>query len=511
MKPRALISVFNKSGAAEFAAGLLEQGYEIVSTGATAKLLTERGLTVTAVETVTGFPECLDGRVKTLHPYIHGGILALRDSEPHMAVLNSYGIAPIDIVAVNLYPFGEVIADPEHTLERAIENIDIGGPAMIRAAAKNYPFVTVITDAGDYAEVLARLKNNALDESFRFGLALKAFSHTAMYDANIAAYLNRIAGREHPDVLTLTFEKKQDLRYGENPHQHAAYYRMMLSGVSGLEQAVFLHGKELSYNNINDAHGAVNLAREFGEAVCVAVKHATPCGVGIGGTVLEAFEKAYGADSVSIFGGIVCFNRDVDLETARKLSDLFLEVIIAPGYTEEALKCLTVKKGVRILVMAGLNERNTANIELKSVGGGLLLQNSDDSDINAEQLTVVTRRHPTDAEQRDMLFAMKVVKHVKSNAIVLAKDGQTVGIGGGAVSRIGAAGTAFANAGAKAEGAVMASDAYFPFPDVAEECARRGVTAIIQPGGSKNDRLSIEQCDSCGIAMIFTGVRHFRH
>ena len=516
MKPRALISVSDKQGIVEFAKELLELGFEIISTGGTATLLRQNNLTVTNVEDVTNFPEALDGRIKTLHPNIFGGLLSIRSREQHMNTLEKLGISTIDIVVVNLYPFGTVIKDPLNKLAHAVENIDIGGPSMIRAAAKNYPFVTVVTDKSMYDTVIQKLKSDTLNEEFRYQLAVSAFAYTASYDALIAQYLRKQMKTDYfPDTLTMTFNNKQKLRYGENPHQSAAYYQMPISDSSGIEIATLLHGKELSYNNFNDAQGAIELVYEFSEPVCAAVKHAAPCAVATGKTVYETFIKAREADPVSIFGGVVCFNREVDLETAEKMSEIFLEVIIAPSYSLEAFACLSNKKNLRIMLLPELEETTQEDrspvLQFKKVGGGILLQQNDFSNPAVEKLQFATEKVPTETEINDLAFAMKVAKHVKSNAIVIAKDGQTLGIGGGQTSRIWAAEAALNRAGEKAAGAVMASDAYFPFPDVVTACGESGISAIIQPGGSINDSLSIDQCNKLGIAMVFTGVRHFLH
>jgi phosphoribosylaminoimidazolecarboxamide formyltransferase/IMP cyclohydrolase len=497
---------------AEFAKALNELGYELVSTGGTAKLLSDGGLPVTLVEEVTGFPECLDGRVKTLDPHIFAGLLAIRGNAAHEKTLVDFNIKPFDIVAVNLYPFVETISKPGTELAEAIENIDIGGPSMIRAAAKNYKSVAVVTDPAQYDELIEKIKTGGNDEAYRLTLATKAFGHTAAYDAHISGYLNNVVGDEYPQSLTLTYQKHSTMRYGENPNQSAAFY--LKSGEDkalGIEAAKFLHGKELSYNNIGDAQGAIALAREFDEPVCAAIKHASPCGVGTGATVLEAYTRAYECDPVSIFGGILCFNREVDELTAQKMHELFLEVIIAPSYSEKAFKILSKKKNLRILQLPMINVRNASSYEFKSAGGGMLIQSADSNDIAGETHTVVTKAAPTEAQTKDMIFAMKVVKYVKSNAIVVAKDGRTLGIGGGQVSRVWAAEGAINHSLSDLRGAVMASDALFPFPDCAELAAKAGIAAIIQPGGSKNDAASIETCDKHGIAMVFTGERHFKH
>lgn len=514
MKPRALLSVSDKDGIVALGRKLAEKGYELVSTGGTAKLLAENGLAVTPVEAVTGFPECLDGRVKTLHPRIFAGLLAMRGNAAHEDTLTAFDIAPVEVVVVNLYPFAETIAKPGCELAEAIENIDIGGPSMIRAAAKNYKSVSVLTEPLQYEAFIQKLDEGSVDEAYRFTLAVKAFNHTAAYDAHIAGYLNKTAHITYPDKLTLTFEKHSAMRYGENPLQSAAFYIQPGEKACGIESARFLHGKELSYNNIGDTQGAIALIKEFnacGEITCAAIKHASPCGVGTGSTVYEAFMNAFECDPVSIFGGIISFNHEVDAPTAQKMKELFLEVIVAPSYTEEALQILKTKKNLRLLELPDISHKPTVQFEFKSAGGGFLLQESDITDIAAETHTVVTQSAPTDDEMRDLIFAMKVVRHVKSNAIVTAKNGRTLGIGGGQVSRIWAAETAIQHAVLPLEGAVLASDAYFPFPDVVEACAKAGIRAIIQPGGSKNDKLSIEACDRHGIAMVLTGARHFKH
>jgi len=508
---RALISVSDKTGVVKLATTLENAGYELVSTGGTAVLLKENGLTVTGIEEVTAFPECIDGRLKTLHPNIFGGLLAVWDNPEHAKTMAAQGISPIDIIIVNLYPFKATVADPNHTLVNAIEQIDVGGPSMIRAAAKNHKFVTVLTSPLQYDDFAQRIAENSLDHSYRFNLAVQAFEYTAAYDAYISGYLRKAAGRDaFPESLTLTFDKHPTpMRYGENPHQQAAYYTWEGQEYNGIEGAELLHGKPLSFNNIADAHAALAVAKEFpADAVCVAVKHATPCGVAIGENAFAAYTAAYECDPQSIFGGIVCFNREVDVETASKMHDIFLEVIIAPSFTSEALTVLTKKKNLRLLQLADIYGCNSA-LEMKSVGGGILLQEADLADIAAEEHNVVTKKAPQ--KLQDLIFAQKIVKHVKSNAIVVAKAGCTLGLGGGETSRVWAAEAALTRAGEKAKGAVLASDAMFPFPDVVELCAKAGITEIIQPGGSMNDKLSIEKADEHGIAMIFTGVRHFKH
>ena len=511
-KKRALLSVSDKTGIIELAKTLHTAGYELISTGGTAALLTENGLAVTAIEDVTGFPECMDGRLKTLHPAIFGGLLAVQDNTEHRRTMEEQNIGAIDIIVVNLYPFRKTVEDPAHTLTGAIEQIDIGGPSMIRAAAKNHKYVTVVTNPVEYAELLRRINDNTIDEDYRFRLAAQAFSYTAAYDAYIAEYLRQIVAPDtFPDTLTITFDKHDTpIRYGENSHQQAAYYTWPQQKYNGIESAKLLHGKPLGFNNVADAHAALALAKEFEtEAVCVAVKHATPCGVAIGETVCDAYTAAHDCDPQSIFGGIVCVNRELDEKTAREMSKVLLHIIIAPSFTPEALKVLTKKKNLQLLALPNMMEKPHQIWECKSVGGGLLVQNSDSNDIAAEAHTVVTENAPK--KTSDLIFAMKVAKYVKSNAIVVAKDGCTLGIGGGEVSRVWAAEAAITRAGEAAKGAVLASDAMFPFPDVVELCAAGGIAEIIQPGGSINDQLSIDAANKHGIAMVFTGVRHFKH
>ncbi|HHY77905.1 MAG TPA: bifunctional phosphoribosylaminoimidazolecarboxamide formyltransferase/IMP cyclohydrolase [Clostridiales bacterium] len=513
MIKRAIISVSDKTGIIEFAKELNDMGVEIISTGGTAKILTDAGIKVTSISDVTGFPECLDGRVKTLHPNIFAGILAMRDKKEHMDTLEELNINTIDMVVVNLYPFKETIQKDGVLLAEAIENIDIGGPSMLRAAAKNYKSVTVITDPADYDMVLDQLKKTGdVNEETRFKLAAKVFNHTAHYDSLIANYLWEKSGLEkYPQLLTLTFEKVQDLRYGENPHQQAAYYKDPLRTIGMLHNAEQLNGKELSYNNINDANAALELLKEFHEPACMAIKHANPCGVGIGSDVFEAYKKAYEADPVSIFGGIVAVNEEVDARTAEEMAKIFLEIIIAPSYSDDALKILKEKKNLRVLKLDGIKYRPEKNLELKRVSGGLLVQDSDYADFSMEDIKYVTEKKPTEEQMKDLLFAWKVVKHVKSNAIVIAKDGKTLGIGPGQTNRIWSAQMSIERAGEHVKGAVMASDAFFPFSDVAEAAANAGISAIIQPGGSIRDQDSIDVCNKAGIAMIFTGMRHFKH
>ncbi len=513
MIKRALISVSDKTGIVDLAKELVKLGVEIISTGGTAKALEEAGIKVIGISEITGYPECLDGRVKTLHPNIHGGLLAVRDNEVHMNKLRELGIETIDIVVVNLYPFRKTIEKEGVELSEAIENIDIGGPSMLRAAAKNYKYVTVIVNPSDYQKVLEEInaKGNTT-EATRFELAAKVFSHTASYDTLIGSYLWEKAGLpKYPETVTMTFEKVQELRYGENPHQAAAYYREMKAVSGSIATAVQLHGKELSFNNINDANAALETLKEFDEPAAVAVKHANPCGVGVGNSLYEAYTKAYEGDPISIFGGIIALNREVDASTASEISNIFVEIVIAPSYSEEALAILKSKKNIRIMQLEDICHKSVTDIDIKKVGGGLLIQDADWQDFDMDDIKNVTDRKPTDKEMQDMLFAWKVVKHVKSNAIVVAKDGMTLGIGPGQTNRIWSANMSLERSGEKAKGAVIASDAFFPFGDVVTVAAKTGISAIIQPGGSLRDQESIEECNKTGIAMIFTGRRHFKH
>ncbi|MDE8733316.1 bifunctional phosphoribosylaminoimidazolecarboxamide formyltransferase/IMP cyclohydrolase [Eubacteriales bacterium DFI.9.88] len=510
---RALLSVSDKSGIVEFAQELEQLGVEIISTGGTHKRLSDNGVKVMGISEVTGFPECLDGRVKTLHPAVHGGILAMRDKPEHMKQLTDLNIETIDIVAINLYPFKETILKPGVTLPEAIENIDIGGPTMLRSAAKNHKDVVVVCDPGDYAKVIEELKENkAVSYDTKYRLALKVFQHTAAYDAMISDYLRKEIDGELPDNLTLTFEKVQELRYGENPHQKASYYKEIKPAEGSLVMAQQLHGKELSFNNINDTNGALAALKEFTEPTVVAVKHANPCGVGTGFDILSAYKKAYACDPTSIFGGIVAANRAIDGPTAEEINKIFIEIVIAPDFTEEAMTVLTQKKNIRLLKLEGIDKKGPAGeIDIKKVSGGLLVQGTDDVLFDEAELKVVTDRIPTDKEMEDMRLAMKVVKHIKSNGIVIAKDQATLGIGPGQVNRIWAVENAIRQANAPLQGAVLASDAFFPFDDCVTAAAKAGITAIIQPGGSMRDQESIDKANELGIAMVFCGVRHFKH
>ena len=516
MKKRALLSVSDKTGIADFARGLHNLGYELISTGGTASALRDAGLPVLDVSEITGFPECLDGRVKTLHPAVHAGILAMRGNTDHMRQIAEQNIAPIDIVAINLYPFKQTIQKDSVTLEEAIENIDIGGPTMIRSAAKNWQDVVVLVDPADYGGALTQLEEGEVTHERKFKYALKVFEHTAAYDSLVASYLRGQIGAGLPDNLTLTFEKAQEMRYGENPHQNAAFYREPVRPHSGgtLADAVQLHGKELSFNNINDANGALDVLKEFNANTpcAVAVKHANPCGVGLGATISEAFQNAYDADPVSIFGGIVALNRTVDAQTASLLKSTFLEIVLAPAYEPEALEILTKKKDLRIMELPGIADPNTPDmLDIKKVAGGLLVQELNCGLLPEAELKVVTQRTPTDDELHQLMLAWRVVKHTKSNGICLASGNRTTGIGPGQTNRITALQLAIEYAGECASGSVMASDAFFPFDDCVLAAAKAGITAIIQPGGSIRDEDSIKACNVAGIAMVFTGMRHFKH
>ena len=509
---RALISVSDKTGVVEFAKELEALGCTIISTGGTHKKIADSGVKVVGISEVTGFPECLDGRVKTLHPAVHGGILAMREKPEHMNQLKELGIETIDIVAINLYPFKETILKPDVTLPVAIENIDIGGPTMLRSAAKNHKDVVVICDPADYPAVIAELKEKGeVSYETKYRLALKVFQHTAAYDTMISDYLRKEAGLGLPDNFTMTFEKAQDLRYGENPHQKAWYYKEVKPAAGDLVNAKQLHGKELSFNNINDTNAAIEALREFDEPAVVAVKHANPCGIGTADNLYEAYMKAYNADPVSIFGGIVAANREITASVAEEISKIFLEIVIAPSFTQEALDIIEKKKNIRILELPAISERDPFAYDMKKVNGGLLVQEKDTQLYDPADWKVVTEKEPTEFEKKDMIFGMKVVKNVKSNAIVLVRHGQTIGMGPGQVNRVGALEIAIRQAVEDTNGAVLASDAFFPFDDCVEMAAKAGITAIIQPGGSIRDEDSIKKCNEYGISMVFTGMRHFKH
>ncbi|MCF7530472.1 bifunctional phosphoribosylaminoimidazolecarboxamide formyltransferase/IMP cyclohydrolase [Neisseria lisongii] len=520
---RALISLSDKTGVVEFAQTLNRLGVEILSTGGTAKLLAESGVPVIEVADYTGFPEMLDGRVKTLHPKIHGGILGRRDLPEHVAKMEEHGIGNIDLVCVNLYPFAATIAKPDCTLEDAIENIDIGGPTMVRSAAKNWKHVAIVTDTADFPAVAAELEaDGALSDKTRFNLSRKAFSHTAQYDGMIANYLTALSDEKlsgqpesslFPSQFNQSWVKVQDMRYGENPHQQAAFYRDIAPAAGSLSAYRQLQGKELSYNNIADADAAWEAVKAFDEPACVIVKHANPCGVAVAADTLTAYRLAYATDTTSAFGGIIAFNREVDGETVKQITDnQFMEVLMAPAFTAEALEIAATKKNVRVLevpLSAGANR-----FELKRVGGGLLVQTPDIHQLSAADLKVVSKRQPTEQELKDLLFVWNVAKYVKSNAIVFGKGGQTYGIGAGQMSRVDStriAARKAQDAGLDLHGACAASDAFFPFRDGVDVIAEQGIKAIIQPGGSMRDEEVFAAADEHGIAMVITGVRHFRH
>lgn len=513
---RALISVSDKTGIIEFSRQLTDYGVEILSTGGTAKLLREAGLPVIDVSDFTGFPEMLDGRVKTLHPKVHGGLLGMRSNPEHVAKMREHGILNIDMVVVNLYPFEATVAREGCHLEDAIENIDIGGPTMLRSAAKNYPDVTVLIDSADYAVVLDEMKagSGEVSPATNFGLAVKVFQHTAAYDGAISNYLGSRLTREvqeYPPVLTMQVKKAQDLRYGENPHQTAAFY--VESGIKEpcVSNAVQLQGKELSFNNIIDLDAAIETVKEFRQSAAVIIKHTNPCGAALADSPLTSYLKARECDPVSAFGGIVGFNRTVDAATANELTSTFLEAVIAPGYTDEALAIFTAKKNVRVMQVPLLDSYAAAGFDLKRVTGGVLVQGRDLGMINALDCRVVTERTPSDSEYEALDFAWRICKHVKSNAIVFTTRDQTVGIGAGQMSRVDSSKIAVQKALLPTQGTVLASDAFFPFRDGVDAAAEAGVTAIIQPGGSVRDEEVIKAANEHGIAMIFTTMRHFRH
>ena len=560
MIKRALISVSNKKGIVEFARGLKNLNIEILSTGGTAKLLREAGIKVKDVSEITGFPECLDGRVKTLHPAVHGGILAIRNNEEHIKTLKNLNIQTIDLVVINLYPFKETILKEDVKLNEAIENIDIGGPAMLRAAAKNHNDVTVIIDPEDYDTIIEEIKNTGnTGMETRYNLALKVFEHTAHYDGLIADYLRTKAEKTDifPQNLTLTYEKIQNLRYGENPHQKAAFYKEIGKNKGALTDGEQLQGKELSFNNINDANGAIELLKEFEEPTVVAIKHTNPCGAASGEDIRSAWQKAYESDKLSIFGGIIAANRIITDQMAKEMAEVFLEVIIAPGFTEEALEIFSKKKNLRLIKIEGLgfecgqkshmksnfnckqggdtepdfNHRQESHtksdfshkqepytesgfnhnrkLNIKKVQGGILIQEENNSLL--KELKVVTDISPDKDQMEDLLFALRVVKHIKSNAVVFVRNKQTLAIGPGQTSRIWALQDAIKNSSHLLKGSVLASDAFFPFRDCVDEAAKAGVSAIIQPGGSIKDGESIRACNEHGISMVFTGMRHFKH
>lgn len=512
---RALVSVSDKTGIVEMAKGLAALGAEILSTGGTAKALREAGLAVTDVAAYTGSPEILEGRVKTLHPKIHGGLLGRRSLPQHVADMRQHGILPIDVVVVNLYPFEAMISRPDCTFEQAIETIDIGGPSMLRSAAKNHEDVLVVVDPADYARVLEALRAGTVPSAIRRELATKVFQHTARYDSLIAAYLGREADPQaarFPAILSLQFERVDLLRYGENPHQQGAFYREPDAREPSASKAQLLHGKAMSYNNYLDANAALELVKEFRETAVVIVKHNNPCGVAVGATPVEAYVRARETDPMSAFGGVIAFNRPVDLAAAKELTSTFVEVVIAPEFAADALPVLQRKKDLRLLAVGTLESSIRDGLDFKRLVGGLIVQ---DRDLGAlgelRTLPVPTKRQPTDDEYAACAFAWKVCKHVKSNAIVYARSGQTVGIGAGQMSRVDSVRLAGMKAVLPVKGSVMASDAFFPFRDGLDAAAQAGITAVIQPGGSIRDQEVIAAADEHQIAMILTGMRHFRH
>ena len=506
MTKRALISVSDKTNIVEFAKGLEKHGFEVISTGGTYTHLKNNGVSCISIEDVTHFPEILEGRVKTLHPKIHGGLLSKRGNELHNKHVAENNIEYIDLVCVNLYPFEATVKKEGVSEEEIIENIDIGGPSMLRSAAKNFNDVAVVTDINDYDRVLSELEQGGITYETRRALAIKVFNTTASYDAAIANYFNK-KDNLVPEKLTLSYKLQDSLRYGENPHQKAYHYVQDNNESYALQNAVQLHGKEMSYNNIQDASAALDILSEFDETTCVAVKHMNPCGVATGSSVFEAYSRAYEADPVSIFGGIVAVNGKVDKETAEKMHSIFLEIILATDYDEEALEILTKKKNLRIYKLSEKN--NNHEQQIKSVRGGILVQ--DFNDKLADEYESVTEKKVDETQQRDIEFGLKVVKHVKSNAIVVVKDGQTLGIGAGQMNRVGSCKIALEQAGEKARGAVLASDAFFPMRDSADIAADYGIAAIVQPGGSIRDQESIDACNEKGVAMVFSKIRHFKH
>lgn len=521
---RALVSVSDKTGLGPFVRALVELDFEIVSTGGTCRFIAEQGLPVIDITQYTGFPEMMDGRVKTLHPKVHGGLLGRPDLPEDAKAMREHGIVPFELVVCNLYPFEATIAKPDVTVSDAIENIDIGGPSMIRSSAKNHAYVGVVTRADQYDRVITALKKGLLSPEFRRELAAAAFEMTARYDRAISDYMAKLCAGEtaategdFPARLSLSFNKKDELRYGENPHQHAAFYVEPHPPAATLAAAEQLHGKELSYNNLLDLDAALNLVREFFSPAAVVIKHNNPCGAGIASTLIEAWERAYSGDPVSAFGSILGFTRPVDLAVAEQLClpDRFVEAIIAPDYSPEAFTALTTrpkwKASVRLLKCAGLNDSRPPGFEYRRVTGGMLVQNTDEGPDPEAEWNVVTHREPTSAERADLKFAWSVARHVKSNAIVFAKDGAVLGVGAGQMSRVDSVMIAAHKSQGRSSGAVVASDAFFPFRDGVDLAAQSGITAVIQPGGSRNDNEVIAACNERNIAMLFTGRRHFRH
>ncbi len=514
-KKTALISVSDKTGLAEFAKGLESHGFEIISTGGTAKAIEKAGVKVVPIKKATGFAEMLDGRVKTLHPKIHAGILADRSKKEHMAAIKKHGINAIDLVVVNLYPFRETILKKNVSLEDAIENIDIGGPTLIRAAAKNNEAVAVVTSPSQYGKVLAELKENGkISPETRKKLAAKAFELTAAYDTTISNFLHNkfLSEEKFPQSLSISFEKVQPLRYGENWHQEACFYKDVVSTACGIGNAEQLHGKEISFNNINDANAAIELVKEFDEPAVVIIKHTNPCGTAVNAKLSVAFKNAFACDSTSAFGSVIALNRECDVATAKQITAFFNEIVIAPSFEKKALEVLKKKKNLRIMLLSCLGKKKTKpGLEVKAVEGGLLVQTKDFLLLNNGELNVVSKRKPSKKEMKDLLFGWKITKHTKSNAIVLVKDLASVGVGAGQMSRIDATEIAVKKSNGRHKGAVLASDAFFPFRDNVDLAAKSGITAIIQPGGSIKDEEVIKAADQHGIAMVFTCVRHFKH
>ena len=508
---RALFSVSDKTGVVEFAKELVGLGWEIIATGGTMKLLQDSGLEVINISEITGFPEICDGRVKTLHPKVHGGLLGRRDMDSHIAQLKENGIEFIDMVCVNLYPFKQTIAKPDVTMEDAIENIDIGGPSMLRSAAKNWSAVTVVCNPDNYAKIISEIKEHGnTTKETRLQLSAEAYTHTAEYDMMIAAYMRKAAGLN--EKLFLEYDLIQGLRYGENPHQEAKFYGKAECGSYSLANAKQLNGKELSYNNIQDANAALCIAREFDEPFCVGLKHMNPCGAAIGTDVVDAWTKAYEADKVSIFGGIVAVNREINKEAAELMKPIFLEIIMAPSFSPEALEILSSKKNLRLL-QVDMTKDDSVVDQYVSVNGGLLVQNLDKTTVEVTAEMCVTEKKPTAEQLTDLNFGWRIVKHVKSNAIVAVKDGKTLGVGAGQMNRVGSAEIALkqAQAAGFTENIVLASDGFFPFDDTVTMASQNGVTAIVQPGGSVRDEDSVKKANECGITMVCTGMRHFKH
>lgn len=511
MPKSALISVSDKGGIVEFAKGLRKHGVKIISTGGTAKLLAESGVEIIEISEFTGFPEMLDGRVKTLHPKVHGGILNIRDNEKHQSTMTEHGLEDIDMVVVNLYPFEATVAKgAEH--DEIVENIDIGGPSMIRSAAKNHKFVTVVVDNNDFNRVLDEMDSGGTELNTRIDLARKAYSHTGVYDSIIAGYFNRKLGVKFPEEIAIPARMKQTMRYGENPHQDSAFYVKPLVNEASVSTGKQLQGKELSFNNIVDIHATLELVKEFKQPAVAIIKHTNPCGCAVSDNLLDAYLKALECDPVSAFGGIVGVNREVDAELAEKLAEIFLEVVLAPSFSKAALDILSSKKNLRLIELGDISGGRDGELDLKNVTGGILLQDRDLHEIeDIRSLNIPTERKPTEAEYNAMDFAWIVAKHVKSNAIVYTTEDRTIGVGAGQMSRVDSSKIAASKAKADLKGTVMASDAFFPFRDSVDEAAERGITAIISPGGSIRDEEVIAAANEHGIAMVFTGIRHFKH